>query len=74
MASFSNWLNGLDSLHLHADNEDNSGTGVLGSEVVAPPNNVAVDSLDLSQDSDVYTLSRKDRQKATTQWQVSVIG
>ena len=47
------------------DNEDNSETDVLYSEVVAPPNNVAVDSLDLSQDSDVYTVEKivKKRQR-----------
>ena len=47
------------------DNEDNSETDVLDSEVVAPPNNVAVDSLDLNQDSDVYTVKKivKKRQR-----------
>ena len=46
-------------------NEDNSETDILDSEVVATPNNVAVDSLDFSQDSDVYTVKKivKKRQR-----------
>ena len=47
------------------NNEDNSETDNLDSEVVAPRNHVAVDSLDLSQDSDAYAVEKivKKRQR-----------
>ena len=47
------------------NNEDNSDTDALDSEVVAPPNSVAVNSLDFSQDPDVYAAEKilKKRQR-----------
>ena len=54
------------------DDDKTSETDVLDSEVVAPPNNVAVDSLDLSQDSDVYAVEKIV--KTPTPWHGSILG
>ena len=59
------------------NNEDNSDTDALDSEVVAPPNSVAVNSLDFSQDPDVYAaekILKKRQRNGKVQYLVKWVG